>query len=90
MPRIDRVLVDLTITVTENIRSSHLAKSILAVVSKLEGILESSMQKTIKTIGRPLAEKLSSIATSWGNSTAKKWATDTSFAFFLSIMHINR
>ena len=39
LPRIDRVLVDLTIKVAENIRSAHLAKSIFAVVGKLEGLL---------------------------------------------------
>ena len=37
LPRIDRVLVDLTIKVAENIRSAFLAKSIFAVVGKWKG-----------------------------------------------------
>ena len=90
LPRIDRVLVDLTIKVAENIRSITLAKSIFAVVGKLEGLLESSFLKSLRSIGRPLAEKLSAIAQKWGNATAKSWAVDSSFVFFLAVMHTNR
>jgi hypothetical protein len=90
LPRIDRVLVDLTIKVAENIRSTYLAKSIFAIVSKLEGLLESSILKSMRVIGRPLAEKLSLIAQKWGNASAKNWATDSSFVFFLAVMHTNR
>ena len=90
LPRIDRVLVDLTIKVTENIRSAHLAKSIFAVVGKLEGLLESSMLKSLRLIGRPLAEKISSVAQRLGNASAKEWADDSSFAFFLAVIHTNR
>ena len=90
LPRIDRVLVDLTIKVAENIRSAHLAKSIFAVVGKLEGLLESSVMKSLRLIGFPLAEKLSSIAQKLGNTSSKNWASDSSFAFFLAVMHTNR
>ena len=90
LPRIDRVLVDLTIKVAENIRSAFLAKSIFAVVGKLEGLLESSVLKSLRLIGRPLAEKISLIAQKLGNTSAKVWADDASFAFFLAVMHTNR
>jgi hypothetical protein len=90
LPRIDRVLVDLTIKVTENIRSSHLARSLFAVVGKLEGLLESSVLKSLRLIGAPLAEKLSLVAQKLGNSSAKEWASDSSFVFFLAVMHTNR
>jgi len=90
LPRIDRVLVDLTIKVTENIRSSHLAKSIFAVVDKLEGLLESSFLKSLRLIGRPLSEKLSLIAQKLGNISAKTWAIDSSFAVFLAVMNMGR
>lgn len=90
LPMIDRVLVDLTIKVTENIRSISLAKSILTVVGKLEGLLESSVLKSLRSVGRQLAEKLSLIAQKWGNVSAKNWATDSTFAFFLAVMHTNR
>ena len=90
LPRIDRVLVDLTIKVAENIRSPHLARSIFAVLGKLEGLLESSVLKTLRLFGRPLAEKISLTAQKLGNTSAKNWAADSSFAFFLAIMHTNR
>jgi hypothetical protein len=90
LPRIDRVLVDLTIRVAENIRSAHLAKCIFAVVGKLEGLLESSLLKSLRFVGRPLAEKISSIAQKLGNSSAKSWVDDSTFAFFLAVMHTNR
>jgi hypothetical protein len=90
LPRIDRVLVDLTIKVTENIRSSLLAKSIFAVVGKLEGLMESSVLKSLRLIGRPLAEKISLTAQKLGNTSAKSWAADSSFAFFLAVMDTNR
>ena len=90
LPRIDRVLVDLTIKVAENIRSARLVKCILAVMSKLEGLLESSFLRSIRAIGRSLAEKNSLIAQKWGNVSAKAWAVDSSFACFLGIMHSNK
>jgi hypothetical protein len=90
LPRIDRVLVDLTIKVTENIRSAYLAKGLSAVVGKLEGLMESRALRSLRFIGRPLAEKISAIAQKLGNSSAKKWASDSSFAFFLAVMHTNR
>ena len=90
LPRIDRVLVDLTIKVTDNIRSISLAKCIFAVVGKLEGLLESSILKSLRLIGCPLAEKISLFAQKLGNVSAKAWANDSSFAFFLAVMHTNR
>jgi len=90
LPRIDRVLVDLTIKVAENVRSASLAKCIFAVVGKLEGLLESSVLKSLRLIGRPLAEKISSIAQKLGNGSAKGWANDSEFAFFLAILQTNR
>jgi hypothetical protein len=90
LPRIDRVLVDLTIKVAETIRSAFLAKSIFVVVGKLEGLLESSIFKSLRLFGRPLAEKISLTAQKLGNTSAKSWAEDSSFAFFLAVMHTNR
>ena len=90
LPRIDRVLVDLTIKVAENVRSAYLAKSIFAVVGKLEGLMESSFLKSIRAIGRSLAEKLSLIAQKWGNVSARNWSTDQSFASFLGSMYEHR
>ena len=89
LPRIDRVLVDLTIKVADTIRSPHLARSILSVVGKLEGLLESRLQRAIREIGLPIAIKLSLFAQKWGNTAAKKWENDVGFARYWAAMGLN-
>ena len=87
--RIDRVLIDLTIKVASTVRSVTLAKSILALARKLEGIMESSFSRVMREVGFLLAQKVSSVAQKWGSTSAKIWAFDSSFAHFLAVMHIN-
>jgi hypothetical protein len=89
LPRIDRVLVDLTIKVADTIRSPHLAKSILSIAGKLEGLLESKLQRAIREIGLPIAQKLSLFAQKWGNQTAKTWENDAGFARYWAAMKLN-
>ena len=89
LPRIDRVLVDLTIKVADTIRSPHLARSILSIVGKLEILMESRLQRAVREIGLPLAQKLSQFAQKWGNKTAKAWETDEGFARYWAAMKLN-
>ena len=89
LPRIDRVLVDLTIKVASSIRSTTLAKKILMVVRKLESLLESSLLRAFREVAIQLAQKFSLIAQKWGNTSAKNWASDVSFIKFLAVMHVN-
>jgi hypothetical protein len=89
LPRIDRVLVDLTIRVASSIRSATLAKNILAVTRKLEGLLESRILRAFRGVALKLAQKLSLIAQKWGNTSARHWASTVSFVNFLAVMHIN-
>ena len=88
--RIDRVLIDLTIKVVRyTVRSVALVKSIRAVMGKLEGLLESGLSRVIREVGFPLAQKVSSLAQKWGNTSANEWSSDSSFVNFLAVMHIN-
>ncbi len=89
LPRIDRALVDLTIKVASSIRSVTLAKNILAVIRKLEELLESSLIRAFREVGLLLAKKISLVAQKWGNTSAKNWASNVSFIRFLAVMHIN-
>jgi len=89
LPRIDRVLVDLTIRVAGSVRSVTLARNLLAVIRKLEELLESRLLRAFRGVALQLAQKLSSIAQKWGNTSAKCWASDVSFVNFLAVMHIN-
>ncbi len=87
--RIDRVLFDLTIRVVDTIRSSKLAKSLLALTRKLEDAIKSSFSSRLKEIGLPLAQKISFAAQKLGNISAISWVFDSSFAIFLAVMHVN-
>jgi hypothetical protein len=89
LPRIDRVLVDLTIRVAGNVRSFTLAKSIAAIVGKLESLMESKFVRAIREIGFAIALRLGLIAQKWGNAAAESWIYDERFARFLSVMALN-
>ena len=88
--KIDRALIDLAIIVTRNnIRSQALAKNITSVMEKLEKLSESSLRRIVNEVGYPLAQKASSLAQKWGNKSANKWRSDSSFASFLAILSVN-
>ena len=88
--RIDRVLVDLTIKVAGTVRSSTLAKNILAVIRKLESSMESRFLRAVRIVGFPIARRLGLIAQEWGNHTAKDWKSDVGFARYLAAMSLNK
>jgi hypothetical protein len=89
LPRIDRVLVDLTIRVAKTIRSVMLADSLLSVARKLEGLLETKICRFVRKEGFSLVCKASAVALGWGNIGAKSWSCDVEFARFLAIMKYN-
>jgi len=89
LPRIDRVLFDLTMRVAGSVRSFILANSILAVVRKLEGVMESRFSRAVREVGFPFARKLSLIARGWGNVAAEGWGSDVGFARYLAAMSLN-
>jgi hypothetical protein len=89
LPRIDRGLFDLTIKVASKIRSATLAKSITAIIIKLEDTLIGGVSRSLSVTGFSLARKLSILAQRWGNNSAKNWIYDLAFHRFLAIIHIN-
>lgn len=89
LQRIDRVLIDLTMKVTENIRSATLVNCILVIIKKLEENRGVGLSRALIDLGFSLARKLSLLAQRWGNPSAKKWIFDLSFLRFLIVLHIN-
>jgi hypothetical protein len=83
LSRVERGIVDLTVKVVDCIKSGRLAKVLEAIVEKLQLALENKADRLVRTIGLPLARKISNIAVSWGNLLASKWAEDHTFARFL-------
>lgn len=86
---IDRVLLDLSLKVTRAIRSPVLMGALMTIVGKLQDALESRVGRQMRSIGVPLAEKISMIALKWGNGTAREWARDLGFIRYLTIMKMN-
>ncbi|MCW4005049.1 MAG: hypothetical protein NWF04_00410 [Candidatus Bathyarchaeota archaeon] len=89
LPRLDRALIDLTIRVTESVRSPFLTKSILSIAHKLETFLENKFISAVRDFGFPIAQKLSSLAVQWGHKKAAVWADDTGYATYWTIMKLN-
>ncbi len=89
LPRIDRVLVDLTIQVADCVRSASLARCLLSVSRKLEGLLESKLKRAIREFGLEIVRKLSALALRWGCKSAFGWADDVGFARYWAVMKLN-
>jgi hypothetical protein len=87
--RIDRVLVDLTLKVANDVRSPLLARTLLAVVERLENALGNRVSRLVDGVGFQLARRLSLIGERLGNVSARAWAFDSGFARFLAVMHLN-
>ena len=90
-----RRFVDAVIQTVNKIRSTLLLKILTAVVEKLlraiGGIrgLIGNLAYGMQNIGQPLAQKISVIAKKWGNNTAAKWANDTGFIRYLTVIGMN-
>lgn len=89
LSRLERGLIDLTLKVTNRVRSRVLAKALYSIVRRLLEALESMVDQMMWKIGAPLVKKLSLIAQKWGNKAAGNWSLDMSFIRFLTIMHLN-
>ena len=81
--RLERGIIDLTVKYVDNVRSVKLAKLVTAIIGKLQSAMECTVDRLVRTIGLPLAQKISNIAISWGNRLASLWANDLAFARFL-------
>jgi hypothetical protein len=89
LSRVERGLMDLAIRVVETVRSRVLARALCDVVVKLRSAMEGEVARLMRTVGRPLAQKLSAIAKSWGNDSAGLWFTEFGFVWYLAMMQRN-
>jgi len=55
-------------------------------MEKLLDAMESRVEQQMRSVGVPLAEKISRIAQKWGNRTAREWMRDAGFIQYLTIM----
>ena len=87
--RMERGLINSVIKVVDKVRSTLLAKVLTSIVKKLLTALESHVTRMMREVGRPLAKKISLIAQSWGNKSAKEWMSNKGFIQFLAVTMMN-
>jgi hypothetical protein len=85
LDRVERGIIDLTVRYVVCIKSDKLAKVVTAIMEKLQSTAERIVDRLVRTVGLPLARKISDVAVSWGNRLASMWADDRSFANFLAV-----
>jgi hypothetical protein len=59
------------------------------IIEKLENAFVNDFDLRIERVGRPLAEKLSRIASVWGNVSAFAWVSERAFLRYLTVLHLN-
>ena len=60
------------------------AAKLMVIMEKLQSILESMVDRLVKTVGLPLVRKISGIAVNWGNQLASKWTEDHAFPRYVA------
>lgn len=89
LDKAERGLVELTIRVVKRIGSLLLKRVLASIFRKLQTAMENRIAYLATKVGKPLAEKLSLIAQSWGNESAFLWKTEHHFIQFLAVMYHN-
>jgi hypothetical protein len=84
----ERMLLDLTIRVVQQVHSFRLAKIVSDLIIRLCEAMGSSIYRLARTEGLHIAKKLSGIATSWGNRAEKRWGKDRGFMQYLVINNL--
>jgi len=90
LQRIDRALIELTISVATIVRNAKLVKSILTVTTKLEGAVESRISLVFREIDLPVPQRLSLIAQKLDYDSAKTLASNSSITRFLAVLYLNQ
>jgi hypothetical protein len=83
--RVERGAIDLTVKCVDSVKSRKLAELLTAIIDKLQSAMESIVDRLVRTVGLPLARKISNIAVCWGNRLASVRADDRVFARFLVV-----
>ena len=90
LQRIERALIELTISVATIVRNAKLVKSILTVTTKLEGAVESRISLVFREIDLPVPQRLSLIAQKLDYDSAKTLASNSSITRFLAVLYLNQ
>lgn len=84
-----RVLIDLTITVTESARSVALTAHLVVVIRKIENVIERQVTRVVTSVDLPLVQRISKADQNLGNISVQNWAFNIALSVYLAIMHLN-
>lgn len=87
--RVERGILDLTIRYVDEIKSETLTLAVSRIICKILKMLKSPFLRKAENYGLELADKISKIAVSWGNTCASEWTCDRSFIRYLGVQAIN-
>jgi hypothetical protein len=90
-----RRFIEAVIQTVDKIRSSLLLKILTEFVEKLlraigglRGLI-GNLAYEMQNLGHPLAQRISVIATKWGNNLAANWSNDEGFIKYLTVISMN-
>jgi len=85
----ERALLYLVPRCMETPKNVALIDVLARIIVKIKEALKSPVADIVNQVGKPLALRLSRIAQEWGHKTAGEWASDTGFARYLALRHLN-
>jgi len=88
----ERRYLEAVVRVVDRLRSPLLLGVVGRIVEKLLRAMRDrgrDIAQIMRTVGKPVAQRLSRIAQRWGDQSAARWAEDERFIRFLTIMYIN-
>jgi len=85
----ERALIDLTVRVVGKVQGFLLARLLTLLVEKLLDAMEGEVARTVRIVGKSLAERVVEVAVAWGNKSAFHWSKDESFIRYLAVTYLN-
>lgn len=86
---IERGIVNLTISIIDNVKSYTLKKEIIKILNKLREASKNLFTKHYEIFGLSKVKELVGIAVGFGNTSAFKWISDEMYAKLLTVNDIN-
>jgi hypothetical protein len=86
---LDRGILNLTIQLVEEVKSSTLGTAVTRILSSLRDAFKSDFVKYYEKNGYHQVKDLVEAAESFGSQVAEKWLLDHGFAWYLSVNRYN-
>ncbi len=90
LDRVERGIVSLTARIVDRVESEILGVELVKILAKLVKALKSGFVRHMERFGLGRVFELSYLAVEWGSLVAKRWAYDTGFVGYVSMMDLNQ